>query len=127
MNHLYDDKKPDHLRERADAIEAKNEGAPLEVMTSQETWVSRGEYADEPLYDKCRYRRAPAPKMRPWASPADVPGPVCWLRNGITCSLILTLGEKGVWIYSDSIDWFELDAWEYSTDRITFHKCKVPA
>jgi len=78
------------------------------------------------------------PKRRYWDRPEDVPGPVCWLRNGQEDTLpILHVGfcsrqhgefsgSTGILAgHSYAIRWYDMPLWEYSTDRKTWHKCEV--
>lgn len=77
------------------------------------------------------YRPKPATKTRAWSKPDDVPGPVCWIRRTgtVNCGMIIRIGEMTIaGIGADAVvalKWGELEDYEYSTDRKTWHHCEV--
>jgi len=80
-----------------------------------------------------RTHRPLPPVSRPWSRPEDVPGPVCWVRNGDSDfeSMILAIKDAGIFISGHTKqDWLPWDlltrhSGQYSTDRKTWHKCEV--
>lgn len=123
----YDDNNPSHLRERADALDAKAEGIEIQVLHCDGNWGKRNIYCDKNKFDTCtRYRRAPAPKTRDWNGPEDVPSP-CWIRvKGVDgCNLITGIYKGYIGFGETFLVWSDLKGREHSTDRKTWLPCTV--
>lgn len=82
----------------------------------------------------CSRRPKPKPVLRAWSNPSDVPGPVCWVRmnGGESAGMVVGVGPMGICVSigdGSKMDWWELDAYEYSTTRAAddWHACKTEA
>ncbi len=119
------------------ALIAHEKGEPWEVrhMDVAEWNNSNPDHAPSGDLETYRYRAKPKPATRDWCKPEDVPGPICWIRNkgSRTHFLIIAVSESGI-VCASSNNGTNLFAWErlptgipneYSTDRITWHPCKV--
>lgn len=88
-------------------------------------------------FDSYEYRPKPEPVTRPWASPADVPGPVCWLKFANDSwgeTMILGVRPRGVTLANINhepgltfMEWSHLESKYtlHSTDRKTWKPCTV--
>lgn len=77
----YDHQNPDHHRELADAIDAKNEGCPLQYLDFDiGKWKDRTDKTGG-FHPAFRYRRKPTPVARRWNRKSDVPLPICFVRS----------------------------------------------
>lgn len=124
---------PQRAKELLPIISAYANGEPIQYRkdTHSEWRDSLGGLGFEA--QGCQYRIKPKPVTRPWSKPEDVPGPVCWLRNGPTdCYPVMALGfnERGISLTRleggrNFVLWNELSSWEHSTDRKTWHPCTV--
>lgn len=136
-DHEFDPNNPEHLLERLSALEARKALEPLELFTSTAGWRIVG----SPSFDRfMRYRRAPKPVVRPWNCPADVPGPVCWIRYKDRTHEWSSLEAMVANVSHIGFEWFtrermmvafsdveKLSALEQSTDRVTWKSLEVPA
>lgn len=126
---------PQQLRQAADAIEAYQQGKPIQVKRGDSEWMDlRGDGTSSLDVSLFLYRPKPEPRVRPWQSPADVPGPVCWVRNRALSgnatpvgSLITCIERQGVVLGSNQTlaEWDVFETLEYSTDRKAWFKCEV--
>ena len=122
-------KTSQQLKDYRDAIDAHLAGKPVEWSDKGEKWFT----AHDPTWQQHLYRPKPEPKTRPWQSPEDVPGPICWLRFGCDDPefLIVAIDEVGMSILcyepnGQDVAWSEIELGaEYSTDRKTWHPCTV--
>lgn len=89
-----------------------------------------------------RVRLAPVPVVRLWSEPADVPGPICWIRmrdrtdEDTTAKnlegLIVAISDIGFSIQTGSVQtvgWSQIEKLskcEHSTDRIHWSPCVKP-
>lgn len=76
------------------------------------------------------YRAKPEPVEVPWTA-KDVP-PLCWLRgksgSGINNvqRMVLCVQDLAIVVFpNETVVWRNLDKWEHSTDRISWHPCTV--
>lgn len=103
-------------------------GYPVPITASGFRWQDLESAGFNWAYFDYRVSPSECPKkMRPWRGPEDLPaGPVIWLRSPDRHPRMVTfisghqLGSVGLSIY-----WTETEKWEYSTDRVTWHKCEV--
>lgn len=124
----------EQLRQNAAAMIAFADGKPIEYQSPSGDWLFANSISN---IDKLAHRPKPEPRVRPWNSPADVPGPICWLRlmdrQANTASLeaqIVSLSNTGItWFTSDDrwLPWSDekLNRLEWSTDRVNWHPCTV--
>lgn len=101
-------------------------------------WVNPIRHDLEYLLDQINYRDyrvrlAPVPVVRPWSEPADVPGPVCWLRgkpeegmNQVQRLVTIVSSYGGDFSHGGRFTWEEIHKWEHSTDRIHWSPCVKP-
>jgi len=126
-------KLSEHLRQNADCMDAYEAGRPIEFF---DTLLSRWMPEDRNPANwgvTTLHRPKPEPKTRPWSKPDDVPGPVCWIRetNGVkeTYLIVCLYGSHQIAITTvlgHAVLRFEdLNNYEYSTDRKTWHNCEV--
>lgn len=68
---------------------------------------------------------ATAVPARPWDSPDDVPGPVCWLRGGTGDHMIIAVTAEGVRTRDFKCSWkdIQIQPFQCSTDRKTWRPC----
>lgn len=134
--HEYDHQNPDHHRELYDAIDAKNEGCPLQYLdydTGQ--WKDRTDKTGG-FHPAFRYRRKPTPVARRWNLKADIPRPICWLRRKVSNgedynveAMVVNRSDIGIEYYAagerfisfTEID--KIDALEHSTDCVNWLPC----
>lgn len=111
------------------ALQAHKAGKPVECIylkNSSNQW----EITPYPKWERdFAYRLKPEPVQRPWASPDDVPGPVCWIRlRNDSCHWMITRVAQDVIHFAGSDYAYALICChEYSTDRKTWHPCTVEA
>lgn len=87
--------------------------------------------APEWFFQTQDYRPKPEPKVRPWNSPADVPGPVCWLRRisepeihvFIVCVSPISFTTQSASIQHTKWGDPRIGELEYSTDRKEWKPC----
>jgi hypothetical protein len=130
------DTDKERLRQNAAAMLAHADGKPVQQRYSDNTneWMPFDGGWTAPL-GAWDYRPAPEPVSRRWSSPADVPGPVVWLRILGQDRLITAIHRDGITvgsIYRDlpetTVSWVEFEqqpSWEYSTDRRNWQPCTV--
>lgn len=136
---IYNPFRSDHLRERADACDAALLCEPIERMQDNGKWTPAIVDNPERFLSSSRYRRAPAPKTRPWSKPEDVPGPVCWIRrNEVNAphsdnvmAMIVNTSDIGFEYFTRQngfVNWCDVEkisSLEHSTDRKTWLPCTV--
>lgn len=74
------------------------------------------------------YRPAPDPSIRWWSRPQDVPGPVCWIKYGISAEMLITVvGSSFVCSGRSIFGFIEIEKLklQYSLDRKTWLACTV--
>ena len=85
------------------------------------------------LYEgRAQLRLKPAPRMRDWNCPLDVPLD-CWISvDGTFPTRVIAISDKGPVAYHHHTQkitvylWQNLaEGWKYSTDRKTWRKCEV--
>lgn len=109
------------------ALQAHKAGEEVERFNNgREGWVP----AAFPLwFSGDTYRPKPEPVQRPWASPDDVFGAVCWIHLKIAskCAgkLVVHVIPTGVFTYDSYIDFASMEDYEYSTDRKTWRPCTI--
>lgn len=91
-------KTKNELTDFRDAIDAHLIGNPVEHSNDGRAWLK----TFTPDWTARLYRPAPIPEPpKPWDSPDDVPGPVCFIRY-VTCEetwqIIHGAGRDGIWI-----------------------------
>jgi len=131
----------EELRQIADAIEAENNGKPVEFRWSG---YAKWKNAEPPMMGPCDdkamgkrrlYRPKPEPISRPWSKPSDVPGPVVWVRpadrtadNAALEALLITVSPVCLTFftnYEQQCPWSSVSTLEYSTDRCNWQPCVV--
>lgn len=135
---------PYQLRQNAAAMMALADGKPIQFFSNDAKWEDYSVADDgEPTDWHCyQYRPKPEPKTRPWSTPEDVPGPVCWIRgiysdghrdyrmsmivgfSDPTSYQTISNGCQPIALSSQFSD-TRWERMEYSTDRKTWHKCEV--
>lgn len=70
----------DQLRDLRDAIDAHLSGKPVEFQLEEDGVWYLGSTPDW-NFPRVKYRPKREPVTRPWNCPADVPMPVCWVRE----------------------------------------------
>lgn len=135
---MIDNPTKDQIRDHALAILAHLNGEPVEYRYINEVaWIRLAPYHDAPWNsDKVFFRPTPAPKMRPWSKPEDVPIH-CWLKyatsigawQAVTAAddigMTLLLGDESHPTLHRATWETIAQHWLYSTDRVTWKKCEV--
>lgn len=116
----------EQLKQNAAAMIAFADGKPIQYQACDK-WHDCSGIGQ---IDSTPHRPKPEPVSRPWDSPEDVPGSVCWMRlhsDGCVASeqLITFIGRDGVVFGGDRMIWSKLASYLYSTDRKTWLPCTV--
>ena len=125
---------PEQLKDLRDAIDATINGKQIQFRNCSIAEWTDHRTDEQPNFalKGCLYRPKPAPTTRPWSWHSDVPSPVCWIRgDGILAMMIVAFSTDGSGFILGNIS--EVYSWsdiltrrlEYSTDRVTWHKCEV--
>jgi len=122
---------PEQIADNAAAVTAFLNGMPVQYKKiGAEDWKTHPNPAW--VFLDYFYRPAPIPEPhKPWDSPEDVPGPVCWVRysgQNTHCALVLAIDPKGVWSFDTDMEerllsWDDCARHEHSTDRKTWKPC----
>ena len=117
------------LKQNAAAMIAFADGKPIQfIAANSDRWVDYLHTDMVPDLTNRPFRPKPQPVSRPWSKPEDVPGPVCWIRvpGSDRLYLVSQIFTEGMWFIGlGSLAWHELTAYQYSTDRKTWHPCTV--
>ncbi len=123
----------EQLRQNAAAMLAFADGKPIQIQYHFSGMWEDWRVGDVDCWHAHGFRPKPVPVSRPWAKPSDVPGPVCWIREGgmvgvmivgfTNGGVIIGTGPYSYWEWSH----IERGATEYSTSRRAddWHPCIV--
>lgn len=129
----------ERLRQNAAAMLSLADGKPIQYRMRSDyagdmDWKDYDPDSRAPDYGTWEYRPKPEPKVRPWKGPADVPGPVCWIRQpflkpaaflvvGVGADIVRFHDSSGaVTLTFSNTDWSK---YEHSTDRLNWFPCAV--
>lgn len=124
---------PERAKELLPIITAFAEGKAIQWSEDGCAWEDTG---FPQFHVSLKWRIKPEPKTRPWSSPDDVPGPVCWLKfTDFDVRMIVGIARHMILVSSavlnggiSRISWYEFaqqSSWMHSTDRKTWHPCTI--
>lgn len=115
----------EQLRDLRDAIDAHLAGKPVEFRADTSQPWKDSVVAN---FGSFFYRPKREPVTRPWNCPADVPMPVCWIKEGASyaITLVTEVYPHGVQLSLRGFrEWIYLKDAQYSTDGRDWHPLTV--